>query len=421
VAADKNGNTYIGDEVNCKIYRIDAITGIITIAAGIGNKGVSNGDGGQATSASLMTPTGVTVDTSGNFYFVDNYNRVRKVTVATGIISTVAGNGVYAYSGDGGQATAASINRPFALAIDAANNLYIADRYNNAVRKVSAATGIISTIAGTGTAGHTGDGGPATAAQLNMPLTITVDQAGNVYVSHQNNPVIRRIDAVTGIISTFAGTGVRGFGGDGGPATSALFRILGGLATDVAGNVFVSDESNMRIRKIDIATGIINTIAGTGTVPGGYNGDQIPATTARFNEPRGICFDPAGNLLIADENNYRLRKVIYDTIPADTTAAFRIAVNDQPALNNIAAIYTSKVQPNPAHEQVIVSINGPIAGKTTITLTDMWGKVLIRQQKTLQQNRSFTTRLPLHQLAKGIYFVTIYASQKKQVHKLMVQ
>ncbi|THU32516.1 T9SS type A sorting domain-containing protein [Niastella caeni] len=419
ITVDKLNNIYLTDNSNHKVYRIDAANGFINTVAGTGNQGLNHGNGGPATSANIISPTGVATDSTGNFYFLDNGIAVRKVNIATGIISTVAGNGVqYGYSGDGGPATSAKINRANGLAFDLAGNLFISDRDNNVIRKVSAATGIITTVAGTGTAGYSGDGGLATSATLNKPFGVTVDHSGNIYISDNTNNVIRRVDAITGIITTFAGTGTGGYSGDGGLATAARIRYPYGLTTDTAGNVILADQFNSRVRKITIATGIITTIAGTGTTL--YNGDSIPATTANVSNPTAVCFDEAGNLYIGESANSRIRKIIYDTVPADTIPALRLITNN-PASTITTNIIKTKVYPNPARESVSVLLTGNFNGKTIITLTDMWGKAIITQQKTIQQNGAFTTTMPLNQLPKGIYFVTIFANQAKQVHKLVIQ
>ena len=417
IAVDLHDNIYLADNYNHKVYRLDAATGNISTVAGTGRQGLNHGDGGPATAANILAPVGVVTDLTGNFYFLDRGIAVRKVDISTGIISTVAGNGVqYGYSGDGGPATLAKINRASGLAFDRTGNLYIADKENNVIRKVDAATGTISTVAGNGTAGYSGDGGLATSATLNKPFSVTVDRWNNIYISDNANNVIRRVDAATGIITTAAGTGIGAYGGDGGPATAATIRYPYGLATDTAGNVFIADQFNQRVRKITIATGIITTIAGTGTSV--YNGDSIPASTANLNNPTGVCFDASGNLYIADNVNNRIRKIIYDTIPGDTLLA-RVASINTAAI--AASIITTKIYPNPARESVIISMKGRIDGITSISITDMTGKVLLNEYTSMLNSPAFTTTLPLHQFSKGIYFVTIYVNRAKYVHKLVIQ
>ena len=408
---DRAGNIYVTDINNHKVYRIDAATGIINRIAGTGIQGLNHGNGLPATAANIVAPTGVVTDTSGNFYFIENGMAVRKVNIQTGIISRVAGGIQYGYSGDGGPATSARLNKANGLAFDLAGSLYISDRDNNVIRKVSAATGIITTVAGSGTAGYSGNGGLATAATMNEPNGVTVDRFGNIYISERGNSVIRRVDAITGIITTVAGiAGSAGFNGDNRPAVTAIISYPYGITTDTDGNIIFADQAIHRVRKITIATGIINTIAGNGSII--YNGDNIPATTAGIFNPGSVCFDTAGNLYIGE--NARIRKIIY---AAPTTPGARMITNNQ--ASTIITDIKTKMYPNPAHESVSVYVNGNLTGKTTITLTDMWGKTIATQQK--EQNGAFTTTLPLHQLPNGIYFVTVFANGAKQVHKLVVQ
>jgi sugar lactone lactonase YvrE len=201
---------------------------------------------------------------------------------STGIITTVAGTGTAGFSGDGGPATSAKLNFwTSGLAVDAANNLYIADDQNHRIRKVNASTGIITTVVGTGTSGFSGDGGPATSAKVNRPVTPVLDSAGNIYFADDGNRRIRKVTASTGVITTIAGTGATGFSGDGGPATSASFDKVRGLALDTAGNLYISEQGSYRVRKITGSTGIITTVVGTGT--SGFSGDGGPATSANCN------------------------------------------------------------------------------------------------------------------------------------------
>jgi sugar lactone lactonase YvrE len=306
VAVDASGNTYIADYYNNRIRKITAATGVISTVAGNGTAGFS-GDGGAATSAEINGPGDVAVDSSGNIYISDlNNNRIRKVTVSTGIISTVAGNGTKGYTGDGGPATSAEIG-PNGLAVDSAGNLYLADNFANRVRKVTASTGVISTVAGNGTAGFAGDGGAATSAELNVPDSVVVDSAGNIYISDHNNERIRKVTASTGKISTIAGNGTAGYSGDGGAATSAELNGPGGLALNAAGDLYIGDFLNNRVRKVAAATSKIFTVAGNGV--GGYSGDGGAATAAELNGPSGIGLDKAGDVYIADFGNERIRFV----------------------------------------------------------------------------------------------------------------
>ncbi|NOQ80294.1 MAG: hypothetical protein GQ546_12955, partial [Gammaproteobacteria bacterium] len=299
---DYNGNLYIADTDNSSIRKITP-EGIITTVAGTGDYGYS-GDGGEATQAQLDMPYGLTTDSAGNLYIADTYNnRIRKVT-PEGIISTIAGTGEYGYSGDGGLAVQAQLDSPYDLTIDNAGNLYIADTYNYRIRKVTP-EGIISTIAGTGDYGFSGDGGLATQAQLDDPHGISIDAAGNLYIADTYNNRIRKVTP-EGIISTIAGTGSYGFSGDGGFATQAQFDEPWALTIDSAGNLYIADVYNNRIRKVS-PEGIITTVAGTGNY--GDGGDGGLATQAQLDEPYGLTMDSAGNLYIADVYNNRIRKV----------------------------------------------------------------------------------------------------------------
>jgi hypothetical protein len=319
VAKDAAGDLFIGDLANYNVRKVDSVTGIISTYAGTGTAGFS-GDGGPAKNAAMHGPTACAVDAAGNLYPADDANNViRKIAAATGIITTVAGNGAGAgtpsggSAGDGGPATAAEINHPFGVLVDAAGNLYIADTLNYRVRMVAAGTGIMTTIAGTGTYGYKGDGGLATNALMSNPEGLALDAAGNLYVAEQGNGVIRKITMSTGIISTVAGNGkVDGTGrieddGDGGPATAATLGAAQGVAVDASGNIYIADTSHSIIRKVTAATGMITRVVGSSQA--GYRGDGGLATDAQLHNPENIILDAAGNLYIADYVNGAVRKV----------------------------------------------------------------------------------------------------------------
>jgi trimeric autotransporter adhesin len=302
VTMDSAGNLYIADFNNLRIRKVTP-AGVITTVAGNGSPGFS-GDGGLATSAQITRSWGLTSDSTGNIYIADTYSdRIRKVTPA-GIITTVAGTGASGFSGDGGLAVSAQLNRPFGVALDSANNLYIADINNNRIRKVTPA-GIITTVAGSGTAGFSGDGSLATSASLFNPHSVTVDSAGNLYIADQGNNCIRKVTPA-GVITTAAGNGTAGFSGDGSQAASAQLDNPRKVAVDSAGNLYIADASNNRIRKVTPA-GVITTAAGNGTA--GFSGDGGLATSAQLNLPTGVAMDSAGNLYIADNLSNRIRKV----------------------------------------------------------------------------------------------------------------
>ena len=306
-----------------------AQTGVISTVAGRYLVRGYSGDGGPATQATLNEPYGVTVDAAGNIYIADTVNQVvRKVTRATGVISTVAGTGAKGYGGDGGPARSAQLNDPLGVAVDGSGNLYISDQLNNRIRKVDTA-GIITTVAGTGVPGSVGDGGSATAAQLCHPYGLSFDRSGNLYVADAGNHKIRRISG--GRISTVAGVGVTqcgqggGFSGDGGAATSAKLNDPSGVTVDGLGNLYIGDQLNNRIRKVN-TSGIISTVAGTGAA--GYNGDGIAATQAQLHSPYMAAVDGAGNLYIPDYFNYRIRKVTASTGLISTVAGIGVSGGD---------------------------------------------------------------------------------------------
>jgi sugar lactone lactonase YvrE len=312
VAADAGGNSYISDWNNNRVWKVNA-QGVITTLAGTRIPGFS-GDGGPAAQAQLNAPHGVAVDAEGNVYIADqNNHRVRRVRVVDGIIETIAGDGTLGASGDGGPAAAAKVGAPSAVAVDAAGNLYISQQVSQIVRRVST-TGLITTIAGNGTQGFSGDGGPAVQAQMRAPVGIASDSAGNLYVAEQANNRIRRV-GVDGIITTIAGNGVAGFSGDGGPAVEASINGPFGVAVDRAGNVYLTDSRSDRIRWVH-RDGTITTVAGNG-VPG-FSGDGGLPTAAQLQGPHGVAVDARGNLLIADMANDRIRRV---TLPQITAAS----------------------------------------------------------------------------------------------------
>lgn len=319
VAENAAGDLFIGDLANYNVRKVAAGTGIISTYAGKGVPGFA-GDGGLATNAVMYGPTACAVDSAGNLYLADDANNViRKITASTGIITTVAGNGAGAgtssggSAGDGGLATSAEINHPFGVVLDAVGNLYIADTANQRVRMVTASTGIIRTIAGSGIYGYAGDGGLATNAKMSNPEGLALDTAGNLYVAEQGNGVIRKITMSTGMISTVAGDGTPNGtaiitdDGGGGLATSAKLGEAVGVAVDASGNIYIADTTNSIIRKVTAATGIITRVAGSSQY--GFAGDGGLATSAQLHDPENIFLDAAGNLYIADYANGAVRKV----------------------------------------------------------------------------------------------------------------
>jgi len=282
----------------------------------------------QAITLPLVLPGPIAFDAQGNLYFAETSGQVVREFSTAGVITTVAGNGVQGFAGDGGPATAAELDSPAGLAMDSADNLYIADSHNQRVREVSAATGIIATIAGTGTAGFAGDGGPAKAAQLDLPTALALDAAGTLFVADTNNHRVRRIAAGTAAIATVAGNGVQGFAGDGSAATSAEIDSPNGLAVDAAGNLYLADTRNGRIREVNAATGLISTVAGAAAPSGNpqqFSGDGGAATAAGLALPRGLSLDSASNLYLADSANQRIRRIssgVIATVAGQGTQAY---------------------------------------------------------------------------------------------------
>ncbi len=302
VAYDKAGNLYVSDN-NSNVVRKVSPSGTITAFAG-STSSTFSGDNGPATAAGL-TAYGLATDGSGNVYIADFGNhRVRKVA-PSGTITTVAGDGTSANTGDGGQATAAQLTTPTGIAFDAQGRMLIVDFGGNVVRRV-ATNGVISRVAGTGTATFSGDGGLATAAALSHPEGVAVDVNQNIVITDSGNSRVRRIDATTGIITTIAGNGTLASTGNGGPATAATVNFPTGIVVDNANSIFIAENDGDFIRRIG-ANGVISAVAGDGN--GNYNGDNQAAVKAEVNAPNGLAISPASDLVIADGGNHRVRSV----------------------------------------------------------------------------------------------------------------
>ena len=307
---DSGGNLYVAETSNHMIRKVDT-SGVITTIAGTGAQGFS-GDNGLAAAATLDSPQGLALDSGGNLYIADTHNhRIRRLTVATGFISTIAGSGAAGFSGDNGPALTAELDLPTALVLDPANNLYFADTANHRIRRIDAVTGVLTTLAGNGTQGFAGDSGPATSASIDSPAGLAIS-AGNLYLADTHNHRVRKIALSTGIITSLAGDGTEGFSGDGALASEASLALPRGLTADTVGNLYLADAENHRIRRIDAATGIILTVAGNGTQA--FSGDGGPAISAALDSPSAVAL-PASNLLtLADTANGRIRQL--DTAPA---------------------------------------------------------------------------------------------------------
>jgi len=333
--------SFFSGKVNAQTYNINTYAG-----GGIG-------DGYSATSAASK-PSGTAIDASGNIYIADGgFNRVRKVTTA-GIITTIAGTGIAGFSGDGAAATAAQLNNPMGVAVDASGNIFIADYSNYRIREINT-SGIISTVAGTGVLGYTGNNGPATAAELTYPQGIAVS-GSNIYISDQNDNVVR-IFTVGGNISIYAGNGTATYGGDNGPATGASLNGPVAVATDNFSDVYIADQTNNRIRKVN-SGGTITTVVGNGT--GSYSGDGGPGGSATIYQPSGVFVDASGNLYIDDEYNQRIRKLgssgLISTIAGNGTGGY---IGDGGAATSAEINYSTGITADGQNNAYIVD-NGRI-------------------------------------------------------------
>ncbi len=375
---DSKGNFYFV-ESNSNRVRKTSPCGIIDAVAGTGVAGFS-GDSALAATAELNSPRWVATDTHNNIYIADGDNyRIRKIDTA-GIIYTIAGNGVSAYSGDSGQAISASFIQPSGICIDSLGNIYIAD--DARIRKIDT-SGIITTVAGNGTVGFSGDSGLATSAEIHAH-GIYIDKSGNLFIADFYR--IRVVNAITGVINTIAGTGISPYNGDGIPAISANFNTIG-LVWDSIGNIYTADLDNNRVREID-TFGIIHTIAGTGIA--GFSGDGGLADTATMYDPSGVAFDPCGNLLVPCKENFRIRKIIFDSS----------CNNCNPLSVNVANNHiTVSIYPNPATTELTITSPNKI---NNITIANILGQTLQTEITNTEKAEINIAALP-----SGIYFVKV--------------
>ena len=304
-AFDQQGNLYVAEAPNHCVRRIDRDTGVITTVAGTGSVGYS-GDGGPATQATFNEPYSLEIDGNGDIYIVDRLNAVvRKVDGSSGVITTVAGTGEPGYGGDDGPGSQAQLREPNDCFLDGRGGLLIADIQDQRIRRLDLASGIITTFAGNGEKVRGSDGGPAINASILGSRAVCMDSKGNTYIAEREGNGVRKVDA-NGVMSTLAGTGERGYTGDGGPALTATWGAPKAIRCDGNDNIVVVDTENHAIRRIDASTGIVTTIAG-GRLGG--EGDGGNATDAGMDRPHGCCLDQYGNLYIADSNNHRVRVV----------------------------------------------------------------------------------------------------------------
>jgi hypothetical protein len=396
IAVNNSGNVFIADRYNSRIRMVSA-AGIISTIAGTGVVGFS-GDGGPATLAQIGWPTGVAADDAGNVFFADKGNNVIRKINPAGFISTFAGNGTAGSAGDGGPATAAGLNQPNGVAVDIAGNVFIADQGNSLIRKVSL-SGMITTIAGTGTLGYNGDGIPATNAQLQNPYTVAADRTGNVYICDVDNERIRKVSP-DGIITTVAGNGTGGSSGNGGPASAAELSEPIGVAVDSAGNVYIADAWNSRICVVN-TYGILNTVAGTGTA--GFSGDGGPAIVAGLNSPYGVAVDRSG-VYVADYANNRIRFITYSVT----------------GVNAVAASSYLKVYPNPSSGRFSVSLSSVLTAPVQVIISNAPGQVCYCC--------SSFTNLPVSValesqpgVSAGLYFISVITANGRWVEPIVIE
>lgn len=380
IAVDSDGTFYITDgQPNFRIRKV-TISGIISTIAGTGEVGYS-GEGGPAINAKLSGVCGIFKNAS-NIYFTEwGNNTIRKINEA-GIITTIAGiQGPAGYNGDGIQATAAKLASPSGIVADKTGNIYFSDLGNHCIRKINAA-GIISTVAGTPTiSGYSGDGNMATLAKLFYPGFLSIGPEGNLFWPEWPNTIVRKLDISTGIISTVAGNGVGGNSGDGGPATAAGLSHPNGVAIDTAGNIYIADYGNHNIRKVN-TVGVISTIAGIGTA--GYSGDNGPATAAELNQPNCVSLDKWGNVYINDITNRRIRRINYNTS----------AITDE-----VKSPANVNIHPNPASNEITITTEVVMKD---LTLVNAHGQIVLQRRDVLKG-----TTLNVADLPAGIYIVKV--------------
>lgn len=403
LATDDTGNMYIADALNNVVRKV-SINGKITTIAGTGwefgtGLGGFSGDGGPATAARLWGPSGVAIDKHGFIYIADhNNNRIRKIdTGAAHNITTFAGNGFAGFSGDGNAAILAQFSHPNRVVVDTFGTVFIADTGNHVIRKVDT-FGVITTVAGTGAvAGYSGDGGLAIAATMNHPVDVAVDFSGNLYIVDMYNYVIRKVDFASGNISTICGIGTPGFSGDGRAATTAQLYDPSAICVDNIGAIYISDLGNQRVRKIDIG-GKIRTIAGKGT--SGLSGDGGAATAAQLWFPNGIAVNAFGNVCIADQGNNRVRLM-----------SITLGANSFDNTDDGLTLY-----PNPCMGSFNINIPSALGEAANVVITNAAGvkvKELILSTNT--ENQVEFNPPP------GIYFISANTSQDNWNKKLLVQ
>jgi len=392
---DKTGQVYIADYYDHRIRKVDINDTLSTIAGGA-TPG-HTGDNGPAINATFRNPNGICFDTSGNLYISEEYNNdVRKIDKVTGNISTICGTGTGTYSGDGVPASVASLQQPAGICADRAGNIYIADYGNLRIRKIDAVLSHISTVAGNGTNGFTGDHGPATGAELSYPKGVCVDTSGNLYIADYGSNTIRRVDALTGIITTVAGTGIAGYTGDNGPAVTATLRQPNSVFISSQGNLYISDYGNNVVRAVT-PEGYIFTVAGNGSY--GFTGDGGPATDATFKGPTGVYVDDMEYLFIADGQNSVIRKVSPKPL----------------GVSSVIKDNGFNVFPNPSLGKFIVQTGNSYQGATLVMYNTL-GQVIYKAVLNESRNTVDAGGQP-----PGIYYINVTSGLGSQTERIILR
>ncbi len=388
IAIDAGGNLYICDGLNNRIRKVNT-SGIISTVAGTGTAGY-NGDNIAATDAQISYPSSIAVDVSGNIFFTDDHNyRIRKID-ASGVITTIAGTGTSGFTGSNIPATSAQIGACIGIDIDGSGNIYFTDENNARIFKINN-VGTLTVVAGKGVGAHTGDGGMATDAGLEQPCGLAIDVNGSIYFAEHSGNTVRKVDT-HGMITTIAGTGTMGYAGDGGAATAALLYLPYSVAVDKNGNVYISD--NDLVRRVD-PNGIISTYAGDGV--SGYNGDNIAATAAKLSSPACLKTDAAGSLFIADWGNNRVRYI-------KSTVFTELNETRQPGLS---------VYPNSNDGKFFMNIRTPTEETASITVSDFQGRIVASMDE--RTNREVVVDLREYQ--QGVYVLSVIAPSFKATHE----
>jgi hypothetical protein len=404
VDVDQYGNLYIADAGNNVIRKVNISTNLVSTVAGNGTAGYS-GDNGAAISATLFKPSWVSVDNEGNLYIADIGNYVVRKVNTSGIITTIAGTGTNGYTGDGLKAASAELGWPFAVVPDNAGNIYISDYYNNNIRKINSA-GIISTYAGTGTGGYSGDGGGAVSARLSTPAGMCIDASKNLYIADYSNKVIRKVTS-GGIISTVAGNGTNADAGDGGNATAASFLNPISVTVDPDGNLFISDPGASRIRYVQSSSGTISTYAGDGTP--GYSGDGGHGYSAEVNNPAGakVAF---GNFFFADQNNNVIRVVSGNNFPVSGVKQVTATITVTELLPDPnKGIFTVKGSLSAPDDETVALEVTNVLGQSFYKNTVVASKGVLNTQITLSNN-----------LSNGLYFLHVVSGAGSDVIRFVV-